>query len=178
MRMPRAAGSDRLVDVAIDCTATIAEAIARLERAGTGALILCDEDRILRGLLTDGDVRRAILRDVSFDWPCKIIANDNPVVALEGCSGAEAIHLMDHGREFVLNHLPVVDRSGRIVDLLLRSDLVSEERLGISAVIMAGGFGTRMRPLTDHLPKPMLPLGDRPVLEHTIERLRDAGIQR
>jgi NDP-sugar pyrophosphorylase family protein len=85
---------------------------------------------------------------------------------------------MDRSKDFVLNHLPVVDDAGRIVELLLRSDFVTEERLGLSAVIMAGGFGTRLRPLTDELPKPMLPMGDRPLLELTIERLREAGIHR
>jgi NDP-sugar pyrophosphorylase family protein len=61
---------------------------------------------------------------------------------------------------------------------MLRSDLLSEHRLRLSAVIMAGGFGTRLRPLTEDTPKPMLTIGDRPVLELTIERLRNAGIKR
>lgn len=169
---------DRLTKTIVSSQASIAEAIAQLERAGTGALLLCDNGRILRGLLTDGDLRRAILRGVPFDKPCSEIANPDPIVASVNCQPAEALRLMDHAREFVLNHLPVVDETGRVVDLMLRSDLVSEERLGLSAVIMAGGFGTRLRPLTDEVPKPMLTLGDRPLLELTIERLRDAGIRR
>ena len=132
----------------------------------------------MRGLLTDGDLRRAILRGVAFDQACSSIANPDPVTAPKGCSSSEALRLMDRAKEFVLNHLPVVDESGRIVDLLLRSDLVSEDRLGLSAVIMAGGFGTRLKPLTDYVPKPMLTLGDRPILELTIEHLREAGIRK
>jgi NDP-sugar pyrophosphorylase family protein len=85
---------------------------------------------------------------------------------------------MDHGREFVVNHLPLVDEQGRVAGILLRSDLVSSNLPAVSAVIMAGGFGTRLRPLTEHIPKPMLPVGDRPLLERTIGRLRDAGIRR
>jgi NDP-sugar pyrophosphorylase family protein len=105
------------------------------------------------------------------------VAKLDPVIAEMGCAPADALRLMDHSRDFILNHLPLVDSSGRVVDLLLRSDLVSEERLGLSAVIMAGGLGTRLLPLTEYVPKPMLPLGDRPLMELTIERLRDAGIR-
>lgn len=176
--MVQQAPTDRLHQTVISSLAPISEAIAQLERAGTGALILCDENRVLCGLLTDGDLRRAILRGVAFDKPCITIANPDPVVAQSELTPAEALNLMDHGREFVLNHLPVVDQDGRVINLLLRSDFVTEDRLGLSAVIMAGGFGTRLRPLTENVPKPMLPVGDRPLLEHTIERLRDAGIRR
>jgi dTDP-glucose pyrophosphorylase len=176
--MVQAAPADRLSRAIISSQATISEAVAQLEHAGTGALVLCDEHRQLRGLLTDGDLRRAILRGVSFNQSCSTIAKLDPVVARVGCAAADALKLMDHGREFVLNHLPVVDDQGRVVDLLLRSDLVSDERLGVAAVIMAGGYGKRLRPLTDNTPKPMLTLGDKPLLELTIERLRGAGIRR
>lgn len=176
--MAQVAPVDRLNQSLIFFGAPISEAIAQLERAGTGALILCDENRALRGLLTDGDLRRAILRGVEFDKPCSTIANPDPVVMGPACAPAEALHLMDHSKDFVLNHLPIIDEGGRVAGLLLRSDLVTEERLGLSAVIMAGGFGTRLRPLTEDLPKPMLPMGDRPLLELTIGRLREAGIKR
>ena len=176
--MAQVAPVDRLSKASIFYQATISEAIAQLERAGTGALLLCDENRRLCGLLTDGDLRRAVLRGVSFDRPCCTIANPDPVVVRRDYTPADALRLMDHGRNFTLNHLPVVDESGRASDLLLRSDFVTEEQLGLSAVIMAGGFGSRLRPLTDHVPKPMLTLGDRPLLEMTVERLRDAGIRR
>jgi dTDP-glucose pyrophosphorylase len=149
-----------------------------LDHAGAGILLLCEDDRKLVGVLTDGDIRRAILRGVSFDEPCISIASQKPVVAPPHVSASEALHLMDHSRDFVVNHLPVVDAEGRAVDLLLRRDLVTEDQLALSAVIMAGGFGTRLRPLTEELPKPMLPLGGRPLMERIIEQLRQAGIRR
>jgi dTDP-glucose pyrophosphorylase len=171
--------TDRLSQAIISLQASIGEAIAQLERAGTGALLLCDNNRVLRGLLTDGDLRRAILRGVPFDQPCSLIANSDPIVAKDDCEPAEAFRLLDHAREYALNHLPVLDEEGRVVNLLLRSDLASEDYFaGLSAVIMAGGFGTRLRPLTDDVPKPMLTIGDRPLLELTIKRLKDAGIKR
>lgn len=165
----------RLASTLIDPAATITEAVRRLDQAGTGALLLSDASGKLRGLLTDGDVRRALLRGVSFDQRCGSIATASPVCVDEGSLATEALRIMNQ-RE--IDHLPVLDAQGGLVGFLLRRDLVTEEKVAVSAVIMAGGFGSRLRPLTNDVPKPMLPLGDRPLLERTIERLRDAGIHR
>jgi dTDP-glucose pyrophosphorylase/CBS domain-containing protein len=165
----------RLVDVLIDSGLAISEAVGRLDLAGTGALLLCDADRRLRGLLTDGDIRRALLRGVSFEEPCSAIATLHPICAEDGVSALEALQTMN---AHDVNHLPVVDSSGVLTGLLLRRDLTVEAEAPVSAVIMAGGFGTRLRPLTNEVPKPMLPVGDRPLLERTIARLREAGICR
>jgi len=167
--------SPRLSSVMISPDTALSEAIAILDSAGTGALVLCGEDQKLFGVLTDGDIRRAILRGVSFDRPCGTIATREPVVASPSESPAELLRTMN---DFDVNHLPVVDAEGKVVDLLLRRDLATDEGAPLSAVIMAGGFGTRMRPLTETTPKPMLPIGGRPLLELTIERLRKAGISR
>jgi dTDP-glucose pyrophosphorylase/CBS domain-containing protein len=169
--------AERLERVLLSPDASIAEAVARLEHAETGILLLCGEDRRLAGVLTDGDVRRAILRKEPFDRSCGSIASRTPVTAPPAPTPAEALDLMDHGTHFAIDHLPLVDDDRRIVGLLLRRDLVTLDPSPMSAVVMAGGFGRRLRPLTDHLPKPMLPVGDRPLLERTLERLRDAGIQ-
>jgi NDP-sugar pyrophosphorylase family protein len=98
------------------------------------------------------------------------------VVVPPDVPAVEALRLMN---ERDINQLPVVDlRDGKAVGLLLRRDLVTEEQLAVAAVVMAGGFGTRLMPLTSDMPKPMLPVGDRPLLERTIETLRAAGIRR
>jgi len=76
-----------------------------------------------------------------------------------------------------VHHLPLVTADGQVQGLLLRSDLTATLAPALWAVIMAGGIGSRLRPLTDSVPKPMLPVGDRPLLERTVERLRRAGIQ-
>jgi dTDP-glucose pyrophosphorylase len=163
----------RLASTLIDPGASITEAVQRLDLAGTGALVLGDADGKLCGLLTDGDVRRALLRGVSFELPCGGIATDDPFRVEEGISASDALQIMN---DRDVNHLPVVGSDGRLAGLLLRRDLIRDDTVPVSAVIMAGGFGTRLRPLTNDLPKPMLPVGDRPLLERTIGRLRDAGI--
>ncbi len=157
----------------------IAEAISQLDHAGTGALVLCDPRRRpqtarrLVGLLTDGDIRRAIFRKVSLEEAVREIAVLDPIVARAPVSSAEALRLM---LQRDINHLPVVDENGGLIDFLLRKDLVADTGTDLSAVIMAGGYGRRLYPLTDQIPKPMLPLGDRPLLERTIEQLRQSGI--
>jgi dTDP-glucose pyrophosphorylase/CBS domain-containing protein len=166
----------RLESATIAPTAPISEALRRLEVAGTGALMVCEADGKLCGLLTDGDIRRAILGGVAFGNPCLMIASTQPLVGRADLSHADALRLMDTGRDFVVNQLPLVDEQGNAVGLLLRSDIAIQHPLPMSAVIMAGGFGTRLLPLTERTPKPLLPVGDRPLLDRTIHRLQRSGI--
>ncbi len=155
-------------------TMSIAEAIAVLDKAGTGALVLCTHDRLLRGLLTDGDIRRAILQGKSMAAACETIASRRPIVATRDISVREALDLMN---QHDISHLPVLDAENHVVEFLLRKDLVPEVRPDLSAVIMAGGYGKRLLPLTETVPKPMLPVGNRPLLELTIRQLRRSGIR-
>ena len=163
-----------LSKVLISPDETITTAIARLDQAGTGALLLGGDDARLFGILTDGDIRRAILRNESLEQPCGNIASRNPVTVTPDTPPATVLQTMD---KFDVNHVPVIDGDGTIAGLLLRSDFVRDNG-HVAAVIMAGGFGTRLRPLTENVPKPMLPVGDRPLLERTISQLRASGIRR
>jgi len=167
----------RLAQCVVSPDLPIAEALARLQEAGTGMLILAREDGRLFGVITDGDIRRHILAGESLERRCSEIAVREPLVAPADVTPQGVLTLMDHGREFVVNHLPVVGPDREVLALWLRSDLATSEPPAVSAVIMAGGYGRRLYPLTDSTPKPMLPVGDRPLLEHTIERLRAAGIR-
>jgi len=176
--MNRGDGKRRLEKVLISPLISISEAVPIFDRAGMGVLLLCEGDRKLVGVLTDGDIRRAILHNLSFEKPCSKVASPNPVIAPPDISSAEALHLMNHSRNFVVNHLPLVDKEGRVVGLLLRRDLVSEDQIAVSAVIMAGGQGTRLRPITAGIPKPMLSVGGRPLIEVILEQLRQVGIRR
>ena len=163
-----------LENVMIAPAASLADAIGRLEKAGTGALVLCSNDGTLRGLLTDGDIRRAILRHIPLEAACESIASRKPVSAPLETSAAQALRILN---QHDVNHLPLIDGEGRVTRLLLRRDLVDSRRLKLSAVIMAGGYGKRLLPLTEQVPKPMLPVGDKPLLELTIQQLRRSGIR-
>lgn len=147
-----------------------------------GIALVVDQSRHLMGTVTDGDIRRAILAGVDLGQPVEVLLRNRkppgrsrPVVALAGTSRARLLQMM--GRTGV-RHIPLLNKSGQVVDVALLDELVSNEELPLTAVVMAGGFGTRLRPLTDHVPKPMLPVDGKPLLEHIIEQLRLAGIRR
>ena len=169
-----ASTENNLENAVITPSSSIGRAIAALDEAGTGALVLCNCDRVLKGVLTDGDVRRAILHGTSTDLPCEMIATRTPVIATHPISSEYALELMD---AHDVNHLPVVDSQNRIMQLIVRKDLTSSPCSDMSAVIMAGGHGRRLLPLTKSTPKPMLPVGGSPLLELTIRQLRRCGIR-
>src|SRR5207244_3531350 len=98
----------------------------------------------------------------------------HPTTAPVGTPPAELRLLM---QATALRPIPLLDEAGRVVDLAVMSDLPLEPVSPLSAVVMAGGQGVRLRPLTDDLPKPMLPVGDRPLMEHIVDQLRASGIR-
>jgi dTDP-glucose pyrophosphorylase/CBS domain-containing protein len=168
----------RLARVVVLPQVSIAEAIGLLDKSGVGILLVCEAERQLLGTISDGDIRRAILRGTPMNSPCVQIANTHPAVAVGQVSSVEALHIMNHGKSFIVHHLPIVSSEGQVEGLLLRSDFTQIEDAGLSAVIMAGGAGTRLRPLTNDLPKPMLPVGDRPLMALILAQMRRAGIRR
>lgn len=159
---------------------TILQAIARIDRNGKGIVLVVDTENRLLGTISDGDIRRAILKGVNLDLPVQTLLEQRqkagghtPVTAPVGESDADLLHLMN---KMGIRQIPVVDPDGRVRDMAFMSDLIREYELPLTAVVMAGGFGTRLRPLTDNTPKPMLHVGDRSILERTIEQLKKTGI--
>ncbi|MBZ0171743.1 MAG: nucleotidyltransferase family protein [Phycisphaerales bacterium] len=159
----------------------IREAIARMDSGGVGIALVTDSERRLLGTLTDGDIRRAILAGHGLDTDVGTFLADknNPVypepVWMDAGAGPERmLRVMQERR---IRHLPLLDESRRVVDLALLEDLLPDQASEpLTAVVMAGGLGSRLRPLTADTPKPMLDVGGRPLLERTIERLRGAGV--
>lgn len=176
--------SDIIQDIEPYCVRpdlSISEVIARIDRNAEGVVLIVDADMRLVGTVTDGDIRRAILRGVDLAAPVSTLWDDDaprphtrPITAGRDASPIQIVRLMG---EYAIRHLPLIDDAGRVVALALLSRLIRRNDLPMRAVIMAGGFGTRLRPLTHELPKPMLPVGDRPLLQRTIEDLRKAGIR-
>ncbi|CCO23226.1 nucleotidyltransferase family protein [Maridesulfovibrio hydrothermalis] len=152
---------------------TIKECLQRLNQAGVGILLVCDSETRLQGVITDGDIRRAFLKNISFEKSCSKIANTSPLTVTGRPSNEEALHLMSSGNPFTVHQLPVLDEHGKVKDLILRSEISDQTRTSqMNAVIMAGGFGTRLRPFTKSTPKPMLPVGGTPLLERIIDQLK------
>lgn len=160
---------------------TVYEALATIQNGHVEIALVVDDACRLIGTITDGDIRRAILGGVDMaDRIEKLLERrvhpyDEPTTALLGTQPDDLLQTM---RERMLRHIPLLDGEGRVVELAWISELIEDVELPLSAVVMAGGYGTRLHPLTDNLPKPMLPVGDRPLLERIIDQLRQAGIQR
>jgi dTDP-glucose pyrophosphorylase len=154
------------------------EVMHRINETAQGIALVVDTQERLLDTITDGDLRRAVLAGVDLQKPVTHLRSQQhqPFTMPVGTPRAELARLM---RERRVRHVPLVDKDLRIVDMVQLGDLISDEStgLGVSAVVMAGGYGARLRPLTNEIPKPMLPLRDKPLLEHTIDSLRRYGIQ-
>jgi NDP-sugar pyrophosphorylase family protein len=124
------------------------------------------------GTVIDADIRRATLNAVALTEPVTTVMSRNPVRAPAGTPNDELLDVMRLHR---LRAVPIVD-DGKLVDVKSLTSLVENEILPVT-VIMAGGEGRRLRPLTEHLPKPLVPVGDRPIVERVIAPLRRAGIK-
>jgi dTDP-glucose pyrophosphorylase len=154
--------------------ATLRQALEAMNRSGKQLALVTDGARRLLGLVTDGDVRKAIVRGTSLEAKVEEAMNRHPVVGAPGISDGEALGLM---RARSIRHLPLLDAGGRVVEVLILDDLLAPRpALRNRAVIMAGGQGRRLRPLTESTPKPLLMVGGKPLIEILIERLRQSGI--
>lgn len=171
-------------DLSIICVSqesSIRHAVEQLDRNRLGIVLVLDHNQQLVGTITDGDVRRALLACIDLALPVSVLlarkmgtAYARPITAHVGEDRTTYLSVL---QQRSIRHLPILDEKERVVGLVTVDDFVPSETLPLSAVIMAGGSGNRLRPLTEDLPKPMLPVGDRPLMEIIIGQLRDAGIK-
>lgn len=161
-------------------TDSVRRVIACIDHNTQQIALVVDEQRRLLGTITDGDIRRALLQGLDLKTPISQVLEKRTATSrpspITAPLGAPRDWLLGMMRAYTLRHIPLLDHNGRVVDLALLSELVQEAPLPLTAVVMAGGFGTRLRPLTDKVPKPMLPVGDRPLLERIIDNLRQSGV--
>ncbi|MDE5773278.1 MAG: NTP transferase domain-containing protein, partial [Muribaculaceae bacterium] len=153
--------------------ATVREALGVLNALSGGnmTLFVVDDADVLAGSVTDGDVRRALIKGVSLD--------DNVMMACRPDCMRVYVDEPRYGRvaeakRHGISLLPLVDRDGHIIDLLDLQAISSA--LPVDAVLMAGGRGERLRPLTLTTPKPLLPVGGKPIIDHNVDNLLRCGI--
>ncbi|WP_046004779.1 nucleotidyltransferase family protein [Pseudoalteromonas rubra] len=135
------------------------------------ALVIADGDK-LAGIVTDGDIRRGILSGVDLSDQVEKVMNSSPIVASEHNTSSELKEIMRNSSSL---SLPIVDERGSLVGLKTLHEALEVEKKDNPIFIMAGGFGTRLRPLTDNCPKPMLKVGDKPMLETLIRHFKSFG---
>jgi len=139
------------------------------------AAFVLDEREVLRGIVTDGNVRKALLKDAGLEAPVVDVMTPSPRTIADHATRAEALAVMRAER---IHQLPVVDAEGRMVGLHTIDDLIGSRRRTTPVVLMAGGLGTRLAPLTDEVPKPMLRVGGKPILETIVEATVAQGFAR
>lgn len=159
----------------ISPTMPLREAIAALNQGGLQIAVIVDEERRILGTLTDGDIRRALLRQVNLEAPVADVMARQPRTAAAGSTKEAVLRLMERHQ---LLQVPLIDAQRRVVGVETLHGLLHGRRKQNAVFLMAGGFGKRLQPLTDNCPKPLLPIGDKPILEIIIENFVSFGFHR
>ncbi len=152
--------------------ATIREAMETIDRGARGIALVIDDEGRLKGTVTDGDIRRAILRGLTLDSSLKSVMNENFTFVPVNYTQLLVETIF---RQKSIMQIPVLDDHMRVVDVIFYSEFFKSPSKENYAVIMAGGLGTRLSPLTRDIPKPMLKVGAKPILETIIEQLKSYG---
>lgn len=158
----------------IPLTATLNEVIHNLNETCLQIALVVSPKGILLGTITDGDIRRGLLRGLGVNSSVEEVVYRDPIVVPPEWGRDMALQLMQVNKIF---QLPIIDEKRRVVGLHLRDELVGPIQRSNLMVIMAGGQGARLRPYTENCPKPLLPVGGKPILEHIIERAKAEGFQ-
>lgn len=154
---------------------TVKDAIFVIDGARYKIAVVTNEEYHVLGTITDGDIRRGILKGISLEAPVKEVMNVSPTLALAGSSIESMLETM---RSKHLFQIPVVDIQGRMVGMQLNDDIGKLAEKSNWIVIMAGGLGTRLHPYTQDCPKPMLKVGGKPILETLIENFTRQGFRK
>ncbi len=161
-------------DIAVSGDTSLREGLRVLDVTAAQILLVVTSDDVLVGTVTDGDIRRALLAEQSLDSPLSLALNAEPISGSVDLSSTEAIAII---RRLSIHALPLVDDLGRVRDVIFDGDVEELRARTTSVVVMAGGRGTRLRPLTDSVPKPLVRIGGMPIAEATVRRMQRQGFR-
>lgn len=153
-------------------TDTVKDAINVLNLEALGIVMVSDEDNHLLGTVTDGDVRRALIHNQTMNTPLVDVMHTNPIYAF---GDGERVEIMAMMQENNILQLPILDKKERIIGIETLQGLLKRNRNDNPVILMAGGFGRRLRPLTHDTPKPLLNIGGKPILETILNQFIDCG---
>lgn len=159
---------------------TILAAIKIIDDAALQIALVVDEERCLLGTVTDGDIRRGILAGVKMDDPVTKIMNKTPVSVSGGATSEEVLQIMTARK---IHQVPVLDEQKRVIGIKQIESVVEQTVLetprqdDVHIVLMLGGEGKRLQPITNNLPKPMIPVGDKPLLETILKNFTAQGFR-
>lgn len=161
-----------VIEFLIDEEATMIEAMQQLDKVAKKVLFVTRDEYFVASI-TDGDIRRWILKKGDLDAKVKEIANYNPKSFLE----VERTRAKEFMKKHSIEALPIIDKENNILTVVSWNEEETEpsRKLDVPVVIMAGGLGTRLYPYTKILPKPLIPIGEIPIVEHIINRFKRYG---
>ena len=154
--------------------ATIKDAMKAIDIGAMKIAVVVDSNGVLIGTLTDGDIRRALLKGYGFEHKVLDIVNKTPLTC-KANESKESILNKTLGKK--IYHLPVVDENGKVLGIEDIENLLLSKEKSNKVVLMVGGLGTRLRPLTEQMPKPMLHVGNKPILETIITNFKNYGFK-
>ena len=170
---------EQLIQFLGESTLHIVEAMEKIDANEHGILFIADKSGRLQGTVTDGDIRRWIIRSGKLDVAVADIMNKDPKIVYRG----EESQAQDYMKKVQVKALPVLDAEGKVTDIILdREDVTEMEKRDmktlreVPVVVMAGGKGTRLYPYTKILPKPLIPIGDIPIMERIIDKFVEYGV--
>lgn len=171
-----------LEKILIDAGSSLRTAMACIDRGAKGIALVVDDRGSLLATLTDGDLRRAVLNGVNLELPAATLIETlrsqgkvRPISLPVGTSKESIIGTM---KSHSVRQIPLVDEQGRVCDLAVLDELVGDPQPPVHAVVMAGGYGKRLMPLTADTPKPLLRVGDKPLIQRLVQQLKQAGISK
>jgi dTDP-glucose pyrophosphorylase/CBS domain-containing protein len=150
-------------------------AMVALNEVATGLVFVTNAEGVLTGVVSDGDIRRAILRGTSLDDPVRECMTRNYRAVSPEVTRSDVLDLM---QAYWLKQVPIIDAGNRLLGVHLLHEMLGHVARANWAVVLAGGRGTRMRPLTDRMPKPMALVAGRPILERIVLHLMSFGVHR
>ena len=151
---------------------SIEKSIEVLNAGGIRIALVVDNDGKLLGTLTDGDIRRSLMKHIDMNCAVKKTMNANPITAL-GSDSHSLIMLKMQSKDLL--HIPIVDEHNVLIGLETLQHLLVKQKYDNPVFLMAGGFGKRLHPLTEDMPKPLLPIGNQPILEIILMQFIEAG---
>ncbi len=154
---------------------TLIDALRQINSLGCGPLVLfvVDEEQRMVGTLTDGDSRRALISGATLETPVHQVMHTSFNFICEG--EGDIVMGLKRQKTLKMKLVPVLDADNHIIDIINLDKY--KTKLPIDAVLMAGGKGERLRPLTEKTPKPLLPVGDKAIIDHNIDRLVNYGVK-
>jgi dTDP-glucose pyrophosphorylase/predicted transcriptional regulator len=159
-------------DIIVNEDTSLRDALNTIDKSSKQICLVLDNSQKLLGTISDGDIRRALLNNISLD---EIIINvyfKNPTVANVNDSKETILNLCKINK---IHQIPIVDNDNNIVGLEILDELIVSESKVNKVILMVGGLGTRLRPLTENTPKPMLPVGGKPILQTIVEKFVSYG---